>query len=205
MLKEFTDEVEFVREKLAFTRLIKNGQPPPHIIEFLGSYEQADVRYILLEYADIGTLDDYFRKTPSPTSERDIIHFFDGLFNLIKGLCRVHQLADSFVGYVDIRIALRLLADFTVLDGTKTLSRRIFLPCRSRTRLCTSVSSNCLILVPAISSKKTRLFRGLTLFLSHVPTVSGFKHFQKHLDLLVQLRQRYFGMKIASFRIQTYL
>ena len=110
VLKEFTHEAEFVREKKAFTRLIKDGQSPPHIIEYLGSYDQDDVRYILLEYADIGTLDDYFRKTPPPTSERDITDFFAGLFALIKGLCRVHQLEESFVGYG------KILNDLTMLS-----------------------------------------------------------------------------------------
>jgi serine/threonine protein kinase len=87
-----------LKEKKAFERLLKDGRTPDHIIDFLGSYEQGDTRCILLEYADIGTLDDYFRTFAPPTSEKDIIQFFICLFDLLKGLYAVHQLEGSFVG-----------------------------------------------------------------------------------------------------------
>ena len=91
MLKEFKDKSEFSKEKKAFTTLLNDRQHPEHIIEYLGSYEQDKVCCIILEYADIGTLDDYFRKTQPPTAEEDIVCFYTSLFNLIKGLMRVHE------------------------------------------------------------------------------------------------------------------
>lgn len=92
------DEKEFLKEKKAFERLLKDGRTPDYIIDYLGSYEQGDTRCILLEYADMGTLDDYFSHSLPPTSGTSIMQFFGGIFGLVKGLWAVHQVEGSFAG-----------------------------------------------------------------------------------------------------------
>jgi serine/threonine protein kinase len=87
-----------LKEKAAFTTLIKNGYSLPHVVEYLGSYEQEDVRCIILEYADIGSLDDYFAKVDPPKSEQDIVNFFISLFGLIKGLHSIHEVGEKLIG-----------------------------------------------------------------------------------------------------------
>ncbi|QDS71140.1 hypothetical protein FKW77_009908 [Venturia effusa] len=98
IVKDFKDEREFEKEKNAFERLLKNGQTPDHIIDYLGSYEQGETRCIFLEHADIGTLDDYFQTVAHPTSGANITEFFSRIFDLLKGLWAVHQVEGSFVG-----------------------------------------------------------------------------------------------------------
>jgi serine/threonine protein kinase len=98
VLKWFRDKAEFLKEKSAFTTLIKKGKSPEHIIEYLGCYEQGKVYCIILEYADLGTLDDFFRNTPPPRSEEDVTVFFTSLFQLVKGLMSIHQAENSLVG-----------------------------------------------------------------------------------------------------------
>lgn len=105
ILKEFKDESEFWAEHTAFTTLIKDGRSPEHIIEYLGSYEQGDVRCIILEFADRGSLDEYFNGTIAPKSEEDIIRFYTSLFKLLRGLMSIHEVGEDIVGYEAIRIS----------------------------------------------------------------------------------------------------
>jgi serine/threonine protein kinase len=61
------------------------------IIKFYGSYIHGDHYNILLEYADKGSLEEYFRKESPPSRGIDIIKFWEGLFQLIKGLKAIHS------------------------------------------------------------------------------------------------------------------
>lgn len=83
----------------AFKKLAKN-RTDQSLIQFLGSYRQGDIYNILLEYADCGTLEDYFRKVSPPSLGEDIIRFWKGLFNVIKALSRIHEIErpDGFRG-----------------------------------------------------------------------------------------------------------
>jgi serine/threonine protein kinase len=97
-LKEFKDHSEFLTEQAAFTTLTKDGHSPEHIVEYLGSYEQGEVRCIILEFADMGSLDDYFHNITPPASERDTVAFFSSLFQLLKGLMSIHEVGENIVG-----------------------------------------------------------------------------------------------------------
>lgn len=78
-LKEFKDESVF-REEL---------------------YKQGDKFGILLQYADSGTLDEYFLSTPPPVSTTDIHVFFSSLLKLLESSLDIQGgLHDSFVGLV---------------------------------------------------------------------------------------------------------
>lgn len=71
-----------------------------HLIQFLGSYKQGDTYNILLEYADRGTLGDFFKENIPPSLGEDILIFWRRLFNIIKALRRIHATArpDGFRG-----------------------------------------------------------------------------------------------------------
>jgi serine/threonine protein kinase len=61
------------------------------IIKFYGSYIHADNYNILLEFADKGSLEDFFKRESPPSRGGDIIKFWEGLFQLIKGLKAIHS------------------------------------------------------------------------------------------------------------------
>ena len=45
---------------------------------------------ILLEYADQGTLEDYYKNTERPSTGRDITNFWSGLLNILGALMAIH-------------------------------------------------------------------------------------------------------------------
>ncbi len=61
------------------------------IIKFYGSYIYRDSYNILLEFADKGSLEEYFRRESPPSRGEDIIKFWEHLFQLIKGLKAIHS------------------------------------------------------------------------------------------------------------------
>ena len=61
------------------------------IISFYGSYIHGDEYNILLEFADKGSLEEYFKKETPPSRGEDIIKFWDHLFQLIKAMKAIHS------------------------------------------------------------------------------------------------------------------
>ncbi len=80
----------YANEVDAFMKLNKKGHDES-LIKLLGSYKQGDTYNILLEYADRGTLDDFFQTTPPPSLGEEIIVFWSRLFNVIKALLCIHE------------------------------------------------------------------------------------------------------------------
>jgi serine/threonine protein kinase len=66
--------------------------PSPHVISYFGSFRQQDSYNIILEFADGGNLNEYFRDQKPPQTPADIVRFWRSLFDVLKGLDRVHQL-----------------------------------------------------------------------------------------------------------------
>jgi serine/threonine protein kinase len=64
------------------------------IIKFYGSYIHGDEFNILLEYADKGTLEEYFKNESPPGRGVDIIKFWEALFQLIKALKTIHSVRE---------------------------------------------------------------------------------------------------------------
>jgi serine/threonine protein kinase len=82
----------YKNEVSAFRRLRSNcGTPNPNIISFHGSYIQGTSFNVILEYADRGSLEQYFQETKRPKSREDIICFWDGLFAVLKALVSIHD------------------------------------------------------------------------------------------------------------------
>jgi hypothetical protein len=61
------------------------------MIGFYGSFRQENLYHLLLEFADVGTLERYLRTTPPPTTGEDIISFWERMFMLIEALLRIHE------------------------------------------------------------------------------------------------------------------
>lgn len=61
------------------------------MIGYYGSFMQENRFNIILEYADQGTLEQYFKKVPPPTTPEDIIQFWEGMFMLLEALMRIHE------------------------------------------------------------------------------------------------------------------
>lgn len=61
------------------------------MIGFCGSYIQGNTFNIILEFADQGTLEQYFRNTPPPVRGDDIMDFWKGMFRTIQALHCIHQ------------------------------------------------------------------------------------------------------------------
>ncbi len=90
VLKKYeTEEAKkhYDSEVAAFQKL----GPTSSIIEFYGSYIQGNSFNILLEFADKGSLAQYFREEAPPTTGEEIIKFWEGIFMLGQALAAIHQ------------------------------------------------------------------------------------------------------------------
>jgi serine/threonine protein kinase len=76
-------------EVSAFRALSRRSDP--HLIGFYGNYKQGSTYNILLEYADGGSLEQYFAKTQPPCEGIDITNFWTSLFGILKALSAIHQ------------------------------------------------------------------------------------------------------------------
>lgn len=83
------------------------GAADHSMIGFYGSFIQDGTFNILLEYADGGTLEDYFQMAREPSSGEEILKFWQALFGIIKALDKIHDVRSSdpygpqiFQGYV---------------------------------------------------------------------------------------------------------
>ncbi|KAF5512762.1 putative serine/threonine-protein kinase [Colletotrichum aenigma] len=66
-----------------------------HIMRYYGSFQSLDVRVIILEYANGGTLESFFEHQPPPQSKTERELFWNCLMGLSRGLERIHNLTDS--------------------------------------------------------------------------------------------------------------
>ncbi|KAH8815557.1 hypothetical protein F5884DRAFT_182287 [Xylogone sp. PMI_703] len=70
------------------------------VIKFYGSYSHGDECNILLEYADKGSLEEYFKTQNPPSKAIDIIKFWERLFQLVRGLKGLHAVRE---GHLDVK------------------------------------------------------------------------------------------------------
>ncbi|KAM3071948.1 hypothetical protein ACMFMG_008416 [Clarireedia jacksonii] len=75
------------KEVAAFCRLTK----AEGIIGFYGSWKQNGRYNILLEYADVGTLETFLLHTDPPDKDSDIIDLWESVFQLLQGLLKIHH------------------------------------------------------------------------------------------------------------------
>ena len=62
-----------------------------NMIDFFGSFVHGGYYNLLLEPADWGSLEEYFRDVPAPSKVEDITSFWTELFRLIDSLVGMHD------------------------------------------------------------------------------------------------------------------
>ena len=82
----------FKNETEAFIHLLDGQDPHRDVIGYYGSFKIKDNFYLILEYADKGDLESYFRNVEPPTIARDITCFWKGFLRLIYGLIKIHKI-----------------------------------------------------------------------------------------------------------------
>ncbi|OTA97618.1 hypothetical protein M434DRAFT_391812 [Hypoxylon sp. CO27-5] len=99
ILKAYTRPQLYKTEVSAFT-MIRNSASSEdnskldNIIEFYGHFTQNEKYYLLLEWAEQGNLESYFKNTRPPESAADMLLFWKNMFKLIEGLILIHNLGD---------------------------------------------------------------------------------------------------------------
>ncbi|KAK3645604.1 hypothetical protein LTR56_009044 [Elasticomyces elasticus] len=85
-------EAAYQRESYAFGLLTRPGAVnKAGLIEYFGGFEYKGTFNIILEYADGGNLEQYLQGKEQPRSLSDAIDFWSSLFQLLKGLARIHK------------------------------------------------------------------------------------------------------------------
>ena len=64
-------------------------------MEFYGSFIRENTYNIILEYADLGNLDQYMEKYGPPTNPTDRAMFWDRFLEVLFGLIRIHHEDES--------------------------------------------------------------------------------------------------------------
>ncbi len=83
-------EIYYNTELSALKKLRYDEQPAPNIIEFYANFQYGGTYNIVLEYADLGTLEDYMQETPPPFSASHQMLFWRNLLDLGYGLLTIH-------------------------------------------------------------------------------------------------------------------
>ncbi|KAK4894202.1 hypothetical protein LTR27_007570 [Elasticomyces elasticus] len=78
-------------EIAAFSKIQAGGTPIDNLLLYHGAYVYEHAYHVILEYADVGTLEDYFQKMTPPTDGADILAFWQATFGLAEALDRVHR------------------------------------------------------------------------------------------------------------------
>ncbi|KAF4628548.1 hypothetical protein G7Y89_g9603 [Cudoniella acicularis] len=84
-------KVYYDNEVTAFRRLGSN----PNIIGFCGSFIRGKTFNVLLEYADKGTLEQFFKREKVPTDGGEVIQFWERMFKVIDALECIHEVVPS--------------------------------------------------------------------------------------------------------------
>lgn len=98
VLKEFdSSEIEFSfnTEVDSYTSLENKVPPklyPHHFLKYYGSFKKADKAFIMLEFADQGSLLDFFNGNQLPYERHEIHGLWSSLSNLFIGLEHIHSL-----------------------------------------------------------------------------------------------------------------
>ena len=77
-------------ERDAFKMLRWDGKPPANVIEYYGSFVRGSTFSIILEYADLGTLDQYLENHLPPQNPAERILFWRHFTRVLCGLAHIH-------------------------------------------------------------------------------------------------------------------
>ena len=86
-------EFYFTTEARNFALLtLYSHEPSPGLIGFFGGFEHNGEYHILLEYADCGTLENYFETEEPPATGADILAFWNSFKEIIKAIVKIHEI-----------------------------------------------------------------------------------------------------------------
>lgn len=86
-------------EASAYSRLLENPKNQKTITKHYGSFSfpQTDTRFVVFEYAAMGSLLEFFEKVPPPVTPRDFELLWHTTLKLLPGLHDLQNLAKSSV------------------------------------------------------------------------------------------------------------
>ena len=84
-------ETLYRKELSAFMHLRNVQRSTRSVIQFYGSFKHRGAYNLILEYADKGTLEQYFETAQQPASGPDIREFWYSILQLTKALSRIHE------------------------------------------------------------------------------------------------------------------
>ncbi|EXJ92077.1 NEK protein kinase [Capronia epimyces CBS 606.96] len=79
----------------AFQKLHGSVDPIPNLVGFHGAFRQNKSFHIILDYATVGTLEDYLEAVNPPRRGHDIVTMWENLFKLNDALAQIHGLSQS--------------------------------------------------------------------------------------------------------------
>ncbi|KPI38136.1 uncharacterized protein AB675_1060 [Cyphellophora attinorum] len=85
----------FEAEVDAFQKLNNTGEKIPNLIGCYGAFKQNGSYHVILEYANVGTLEDYFNKVNPPEEKGDVLKLWTNLFDVNNALVKIHDGGDS--------------------------------------------------------------------------------------------------------------
>jgi serine/threonine protein kinase len=87
---DFEAERQYNNETNMFRRLTQVDSSEARIIQFYGSFVQDGVFHVLLQYANGGTLEEYFENISPPRRRADMARFWSAMLNLIRAVHKIH-------------------------------------------------------------------------------------------------------------------
>lgn len=90
--KRYAPEELYKAESEAFIHLRNSHALGKNFIGYYGSFTHGNTRNILLEYADYGSLDNFFNSVDPPSTGEDIIRFWQSMFGVIDAVCKIHTI-----------------------------------------------------------------------------------------------------------------
>ena len=82
----------FETETLAYQRLKGHKLRVENIVQFYGGYIQDGKYFLILEYADSGSLEDVFQQIEKPSTGQEILDFWNEMFGITQALFTIHQI-----------------------------------------------------------------------------------------------------------------
>ena len=88
-------------EKEAYLKFSDSPVTSDNLIAFHCSYELDGTYNFILEYADLGTLEDYYSNVSEPRTGEEIYTFWLNFLKLTEALVRIHSLGLDLMGISD--------------------------------------------------------------------------------------------------------
>jgi serine/threonine protein kinase len=99
ILKTYTTseaDTDYATETKAYFKLkAQSEKGRKHIPTFYGQFKHKNTYNIIIEVADKGALDEYFKITRPPSSAKDIHNFWFNLFEILYALHIIHYLKEQ--------------------------------------------------------------------------------------------------------------